>query len=93
MWHHAATTSFNFPFYLPPVDFAKLYRPSALNSYQFIALTGLIMSSGAHLLLHFVFHHTLPGFNWLYVCWLALYVVGSLLNLFSKPSTGHHHHH
>ena len=75
------------------MDFSKLYRPSALNSFQFIAVTGLIMSAGAHLLLHFLAHRTLPGYNWLYVCWAALYVVGSLLNLFCKPDEGHHHHH
>ena len=45
------------------MDFAKLYRPSVLNSYQFIALTGLVMSGGAHLLLHFVFHHAVPRFQ------------------------------
>ena len=76
------------------MDFSKLYRPSALNSFQFIAVTGLIMSAGAHLILHFFANRTLPGYNWLYVCWAALYVVGSLLNLFGKPDQeGHHHHH
>lgn len=75
------------------MDFSKLYRPSALNSFQFIAVTGLIMSAGAHLILHFFADRTLPGYNWLYVCWAALYVVGSLMNLFGKPDEGHHHHH
>ena len=75
------------------MDFSKLYHPSALNSYQFIAVTGLIMSAAAHLILHFFVHHSVPGFNWLYVCWTGLYVVGSLMNLFGKPSEGHHHHH
>jgi len=75
------------------MDFTKLYRPSALNSYQFIAVTGLIMSGAAHLILHFFVNHSVSGFNWLYVCWSALYVIGSLMNLFGKPSEGHHHHH
>lgn len=77
------------------MNFSKLYRPSDLNSYQFIALTGLLMSAAAHLILHFFYNqHPLPaGFGWLYVCWTALYVVGSLVNLFGKPSEGHHHHH
>ncbi|WP_324670846.1 hypothetical protein [Hymenobacter sp. GOD-10R] len=75
------------------MDFSKLYRPSALNSYQFIAVTGLIMSAAAHLILHFFVHHQVPGFNWLYVCWTGLYIIGSLMNLFGKPSDGHHHHH
>ncbi|ALD21093.1 hypothetical protein [Hymenobacter sp. DG25A] len=74
------------------MDFSKLYRPSALNSYQFIAVTGLIMTLAAHLILHFFVHRTLEGFNWLYICWLVLYVAGSLLNLFGKPDSGHHHH-
>jgi hypothetical protein len=75
------------------MDFSKLYRPSALNSYQFIALTGLLMSAAAHLILRFFYtSHPLPaGFNWLYVCWAALYVLGSLRNLFGKPSESHHH--
>lgn len=75
------------------MDFSKLYRPSALNSYQFIALTGLLMSAAAQLILHFFYaRQPLPaGFGWLYVCWAALYVLGTLLNLFGKPSQGHHH--
>lgn len=77
------------------MDFSKLYRPSALNSYQFIAVTGLLMSAAAHFILRFFYaEQPLPdGFNWLYVCWTALYVVGTLLNLFGKPDEPHHHHH
>ena len=75
------------------MDFSKLYKPSALNSYQFIALTGLIMSAGAHLVLHFFVGRLPEGFTWLYVCWAGLYVVASLRNLFGKPDEGHHHHH
>ena len=77
------------------MDFSKLYRPSALNSYQFIALTGVLMSAAAQLILRlFYSRQALPaGFGWLYVCWTALYVVGALLNLFGKPGGGGHHHH
>ena len=77
------------------MDFAKLYRPSHFNSWQFIAFTGLLMSGGAELLLRFVVRRPLPaGYGWLYVCWAALFVVGALVNLFGKPSEhGHHHHH
>ena len=76
------------------MDFSKLYRPSALNSYQFIALPGLLMSAAAQLILRFFYaDHPLPaGFGWLYVCWTGLYVVGALLNLFGKPGAGGHHH-
>ena len=77
------------------MDFSKLWRPSALNSYQFIALTGLLMSGAAQLILRvFYAQQPLPaGFGWLYVCWAALYVLGSLRNLFGKPDEPHHHHH
>jgi hypothetical protein len=75
------------------VDFSKLYRPSALNSFQFIALTGLLMSAGAHLILHFFVGRTPEGFNWLYVCWSGFYLIGTLINLFGKPDEPHHHHH
>ena len=74
------------------MDYAKLYRPSALNSFQFIALTGLLMSASAHLILHFFVGYSPSGFNWLYVCWTGFYVVGTLINLFGKPNEGHHHH-
>ena len=74
------------------MDLSKLYHPSALNSFQFIALTGLLMSAGAHLILHFFVARPLPGgFGWLYVCWLGFYVVGTLINLFGKPDEDHHH--
>ena len=75
------------------MDFSKLYRPSALNSFQFIALTGLLMSAGAHLLLYVFVGRTPGGFAWLYVCWLGLYLVGTLKNLYGKPDEAHHHHH
>jgi len=74
------------------LDLSKLYRPSALNSFQFIALTGLLMSAGAHLILHYFVSRPLPsGFNWLYACWTGLYIIGSLINLFGKPDEDHHH--
>lgn len=73
------------------MDLSKLYHPSALNSFQFIALTGLLMSASAHLILYFFVGHTPAGFNWLYVCWAAFYVVGTLINLFGKSDEPHHH--
>ena len=76
------------------MEFSKLYNPTRFNSWQFIAFTGLLMSAGAGLLIRFAFARPLPpGFNWLYVCWAALFVVGLLINLFGKPAEGHHHHH
>ncbi len=75
------------------MDFSKLYRPSALNSFQFVALTGLAMSAAAHLVLALGTGRVPPGFNWLYLCWLGFYAGGTLLNYFGKPNGGHHHHH
>ena len=75
------------------MDFSKLYRPSALNSFQFIALTGLLMSAGAHLILYYFVSQTMPkGFNWLYVCWTGFYIFGTLVNYLGKPDEPHHHH-
>ncbi|KAA9339601.1 hypothetical protein F0P96_03030 [Hymenobacter busanensis] len=73
------------------LDLRKLYVPAALNSWQTIAVTGLIMSAAAHVILVLLGHSRPAGFNWLYVCWTALYVVGSLTNLFGKPDEDHHH--
>lgn len=76
------------------MDFAKLYRPTRFNSWQFIAFTGLIMSGGAELILRYLVARPLPaGYGWLYVCWAALFVVGALVNLFGKPAPAGHHHH
>lgn len=76
------------------MDFSKLYRPSALNSFQFIALTGILMSAGAHLILHYFAPESMPkGFNWLYLCWTVFYIFGTLVNYFGKPDEPHHHHH
>ncbi|RSK34548.1 hypothetical protein [Hymenobacter metallilatus] len=75
------------------MDFSKLYHPNALNSFQFIAVVGAIMSGGAQLIIRLLDHAQPEGYNYLYLCWLALYIGGTLLNYFGKPSSGHHHHH
>ncbi|AWM33055.1 hypothetical protein [Hymenobacter nivis] len=74
------------------MDFSKLYRPSALNSFQFVAVTGLLMSAGAHFILAVFVGRVPAGFGWLYVCWLVFYAGGTLLNYFGKPNAGHQHH-
>ena len=71
----------------------KFYRPAALNSFQVVALGGLLMSAGAHAVLQLGAWATPPGFGWLYVCWTAFYVFGTLRNYFGKPEPPHHHHH
>ncbi|NVO32842.1 MULTISPECIES: hypothetical protein [Hymenobacter] len=75
------------------MDFSKLYHPSALNSFQYIAVVGAIMSGGAQLIIHLLDYPRPEGYLYLYWCWLGLYIFGSLLNLFGKPPEGHHHHH
>lgn len=75
------------------MDFSKLYRLNALNSFQYIALVGVVMSAGAQLVIRLLQQPQPNGYNYLYLCWLVLYVLGSLLNLFGKPDDHHHHHH
>ncbi|GAB2782342.1 hypothetical protein HNQ93_002155 [Hymenobacter luteus] len=75
------------------MDFSKLYRPSALNSFQYIAVVGAIMSGAAQLIIRALGQAQPEGYNWLYLCWLGLYIFGSVLNLFGKPHDPHHHHH
>lgn len=75
------------------MDLSKLYRPSALNSFQFVAVTGLLMSAGAHFVLAMFVGRVPAGFGWLYICWLAFYTGGTLLNYFGKPNTHEHHEH
>ncbi|MCR5886443.1 hypothetical protein LRS06_01370 [Hymenobacter sp. J193] len=72
-------------------DLRKLYHPTAFNAWQFIALVGVVMSLGAQLILALMHHPRPDGFHWLYVCWAALFVLGTISNFTSKPG-GHHHH-
>ena len=74
------------------MNFDKLYRPAALNSFQVVAVVGLLMSAGAHAILHFGVRAVPAGFSWLYVCWVGFYGFGTLVNYFSKPAPPHHHH-
>ena len=69
----------------------KIYNPRQMNSFQVIAVTGLIMTGLAHLVLHLL-NKQIPSFELLYVCWLVLYTFGLLRNLFVKPDDHHHHH-
>ena len=70
----------------------KFYNPREMNSFQVIAVTGLIMTGLAHLVL-LVVNKEIPSFELLYACWLALYVIGLLRNLYAKPHDDHDHHH
>jgi len=69
----------------------KIYNPRQMNTFQVIAVTGLIMTGLAHLVLQ-VLKKDIPSFEMLYVCWLVLYLFGLLRNIFAKPGDHHHHH-
>ena len=68
----------------------KFYNPREMNSFQVIAITGLIMTGLAHLVL-LILKKVIPSFELLYVCWLALYIIGLLRNLYAKPHDHDHH--
>ena len=74
------------------MEWSKIYNPKAMNSFQFIALTGIIMSLLAHVLLHFL-GKDIESFNYLYLCWAVLYVFGTIQNLRHNPEDDDHHHH
>lgn len=71
---------------------SKIYNFKEMNSYQYIAVVGIIMSLGANIFL-LVQHKPMEDFWALYVCWTVLFIIGSILNLNQKPGAGHHHHH
>ena len=63
-----------------------------MNSYQFIAVTGLVMTIAAHIILY-VQAKEIQSFWALYLCWVVVFTLGSIANYRSKPGEGHHHHH
>jgi len=73
---------------------SKLYNFKEMNSYQFIAVVGLIMTLVAHAILLFTDKH-ISSFNALYACWVGVFIIGAVINFNTKPGNdhGHHHHH
>jgi hypothetical protein len=71
---------------------SKIYDPREMNSYQFVAATGLIMTLVAHLILALI-GKTVDNFAALYICWLVFFSAGAVVNYNSKPEDDHHHHH
>ncbi|QMU28814.1 hypothetical protein [Adhaeribacter radiodurans] len=73
---------------------SKLYNFREMNSYQFIAVVGLIMTFAAHIILLLTDKH-IASYNALYVCWVGVFIVGAIINYNTKPDDhhGHHHHH
>ncbi|QNF35354.1 hypothetical protein HUW51_22520 [Adhaeribacter swui] len=72
---------------------SKLYNFKEMNSYQFIAVVGLVMTLVAHAILEIANKH-IASFNALYACWLGVFIIGAIINFNTKPDDhGHHHHH
>lgn len=72
--------------------FSKIYNFKEMNSYQYIAVVGMVMSLGANIFL-LIADKDVQHFWALYVCWGLFFLVGSIINLNSKPDEDHHHHH
>jgi hypothetical protein len=71
---------------------SKIYNFKEMNSYQYIAVVGIVMSLGANIFL-LISQKDIQHFWALYICWTLLFIIGSIINLNSKPGEGHHHHH
>lgn len=69
---------------------SKIYDPREMNSYQFVAMTGLVMTILANLILLFI-DKTVDNFNALYLCWFVFFGLGTIVNFNSKPDNHHHH--
>jgi hypothetical protein len=63
-----------------------------MNSYQFVAATGLIMTLLANLILVLIGKHV-ENFEALYLCWFVFFGAGTVANYKSKPGNHDHHHH
>ncbi len=70
---------------------SKIYNPQEMNSYQFVAVTGLVMTVVAHIILIFL-GKFIESFEALYLCWVVFFVLGTIANL-RDDGQGHDHHH
>ena len=75
-----------------PARWRKVWHPALLNVWQYLALVGLVMTVAAHALL-LLTGRTLPGFGWLYVVWVSVFVLGAARNLTHVPGPDDDHHH
>lgn len=71
---------------------AKLWHPTHLNVWQYLALVGLVMTAAAHALLE-LSARTVPGFPYLYAVWSVVFILGAVRNLTHTPDPEDHHHH
>lgn len=72
------------------MNLKKLFQLREMNTFQVIAVTGFVMTLVAQAVLHFL-NKTIPNFEWLYICWLILFIGGYLRNITAKPDDHHHH--
>ena len=64
-----------------------------MNSFQVIALFGIIFSVVAQIIL-WVLNKNVEHFVYLYPTWVAVFIGGMLINPYlSKYDDDHHHHH
>ena len=71
---------------------SKIYDPREMNSYQFVAATGLVMTLLAHLILALI-GKSINNFAALYICWAVFFTLGTIANYNSNPSKNDPHHH
>lgn len=71
---------------------SKIYDVKDMNSFQFIALTGVLMTLLAHVILWLSNKH-IASFWALYVCWAFVFIAGTILNFTHQPGDEDHHHH
>lgn len=72
---------------------SKIYDPQEMNSYQFIAATGFVMTLAAHIILLLI-GKSIENFAALYICWVVFFSLGTIANLRdNNEDSGHHHHH
>jgi len=62
-----------------------------MNSFQVIAIFGIIFSVVAQGIL-WVLDKTVDHYIYLYPTWVAVFVVGTLLNPYLSKHDDHHHH-
>lgn len=74
------------------MKFTKVYDPREMNSYQFVAATGLVMTLVANIIMLFI-GKSMHNFEALYLCWVVFFALGTIINYNSSPDDHDHHHH
>ena len=74
------------------MKFTKVYDPREMNSYQFVAATGLVMTLVANIIMLLI-GKSMHNFEALYLCWAIFFVAGTIINYNSSPDDHEHHHH